>query len=483
MRGAVLVVDDEKGQREILKTILESEGYDAGVAASGAEAIAAVQKNNFDLVITDLKMPGMDGHELLKNVLAEKPAVSVVIVTAHGSIDSAVEAIREGAFDYLTKPLDRDRLLQVAKKAVEKSRLLSENMQLREQLERQFRLPGIIGNDSRMREVFRIIKKVSGSSATVMIYGESGTGKELIARALHYASPRSASPFMAVNCAAIPEGLLETELFGYEKGAFTGAYARSTGLFEAAAGGTIFLDEIGDMSLNLQAKLLRVIQEREIRRVGGNTSVKVDVRIVSATNKDLPSEIGAGRFREDLYYRLNVISFKLPALRDRRSDIPELAAWFIKKHNNASGKSVTGLTEEAMSALMNHNWPGNVRQLESVLERAVLLNDSNIIGIESFPMEMTTLPVTLGRIDFELPDEGISFTEFERQLILKAMSKSGGVLAKAAQFLGMSYRTLQYRLSKFGIDKESFSSPKQSAQSAAKADKLQNPKDQPDDGV
>ncbi|MBI5971388.1 MAG: sigma-54-dependent Fis family transcriptional regulator [Deltaproteobacteria bacterium] len=466
MQGAALVVDDEKGQREILKTILESEGYDAGVAASGAEAIEAVQKNNFDLVITDLKMPGMDGHELLKNVLAEKPAVSVVIVTAHGSIDSAVEAIREGAFDYLTKPLDRDRLLQVAKKAVEKSRLLSENIQLREQLERQFRLPGIIGSDSRMREVFRIIRKVSGSSATVMIYGESGTGKELIAKALHYTSPRSALPFMAVNCAAIPEGLLETELFGYEKGAFTGAYARSTGLFEAAAGGTIFLDEIGDMSLNLQAKLLRVIQEREIRRVGGNTSVKVDVRIVSATNKDLPSEIKAGRFRDDLYYRLNVISFNLPALRDRRSDIPELAAWFIKKHNNASGKSVTRLTEEAMSALMNHNWPGNVRQLESVIERAVLLNDSHVIGIEAFPMEMTTLPITLGKIDFELPDEGISFEEFERQLILKAMVKSGGVLARAAQLLGMSYRTLQYRLSKFGIDKESFSGHRQSAPKA-----------------
>jgi len=474
MQGAVLVVDDEKGQREILKTILETEGYDAGVAASGAEAIDAVQKNNFDLVITDLKMPGMDGHELLKNVLREKPGVSVVIVTAHGSIDSAVEAIREGAFDYLTKPLDRERLIQVAKKAVEKSKLLCENMMLREQLERQFRLPGIIGNDSRMREVFRIIKKVSGSSATVMIYGESGTGKELIARALHYTSPRSALPFMAVNCAAIPEGLLETELFGYEKGAFTGAYARSTGLFEAAAGGTIFLDEIGDMSLNLQAKLLRVIQEREIRRVGGNTSVKVDVRIVSATNKDLPSEIAAGRFREDLYYRLNVISFKLPALRDRRSDIPELAAWFIKKHNGASGKSVTGLTEEAMSALMSHNWPGNVRQLESVIERAVLLNDSNIIGIESFPMEMTTLPVTLGRIDFELPDEGISFEEFEKQLILKAMAKSGGVLARAAQFLGMSYRTLQYRLSKFGIEKESFSGNRPSAQ---KADKSPNSKE------
>lgn len=460
MKGSILVVDDEKGQREILKTILDSEGYDVGTAAGGFDAITAVQKSHFDLVVTDLKMPGMDGHGLLENILREKPSTSVVIITAHGSIDSAVEAIRRGAFDYLTKPIDREKLLIVAKKAVEKSRLLNENIQLREQLEERFRPDGIIGNDSRMREVFRVIKKVSGSSATVLIYGESGTGKELVAKAIHYSSPRSPMPFMAINCAAIPENLLETELFGYEKGAFTGAYARSIGLFEAADSGTIFLDEIADMNIALQAKLLRVIQEKQIRRVGGSKEIKVNVRIIAATNKDLSGEIAQGRFREDLFYRLNVISFKIPPLRDRKVDIPELISCFIERHNGVSDKKIKGLTDEAMNLLMNYSWPGNVRQLESVIERAVLLNDGDMIGVESLPMEITTKPITLGNIDFELPDGGISFEEFERELIVKAMAKANGVLGVAANLLGMSYRTLQYRLNKFGILKESFINPK-----------------------
>lgn len=460
MKGTILVVDDERGQREILKTILESEGYSVGTASGAQDAINAIQKNHFDLVITDLKMPGMDGHGLLKHVLKEKPATSVVMITAHGSIDSAVESIRQGAFDYLTKPLDREKLLIVAEKAVEKSRLLSENLHLKEQLEKQFRPEGIIGNDSKMREVFRIIKKVSGSSATVLIYGESGTGKELIAKALHYTSPRSSRPFMAINCAAIPENLLETELFGYEKGAFTGAYARNVGLFEAADEGTIFLDEIGDMNLALQAKLLRVIQEREIRRVGGSSRIKVDVRIIAATNKDLDIEIKSGKFREDLYYRLNVIAFKLPPLRDRKSDIPELAAYFIKKYNESFDKNIKGFSDEAMNMLMNYNWPGNVRQMEAVIERAIILSDGEVIDIESLPTEIMTRPITLGNMDFELPENGISFEEFEKEMIIKAMAKSNGVLGRAANLLGMSYRTLQYRLNKFGIEKESYCAPK-----------------------
>lgn len=460
MKGTILIVDDEKGQREILKDILEAEGYGAATASGALPALEAVQKGRFDLVITDLKMPGMDGRELLENILSEKPSTSVVIVTAHGSIDSAVEAIRLGAFDYLTKPIDRERLLVVAKKAIEKSALLSENIHLREQLEERYRPEGMVGNDSRMREVFRIIKKVSGSSATVLIYGESGTGKELVAKALHYSSQRSSMPFMAINCAAIPEGLLETELFGYEKGAFTGAYARSAGLFETADNGTIFLDEIGDMFMALQSKLLRVLQEKEIRRVGGAKPIKVNVRIIAATNKDLPSEISQGRFREDLYYRLNVVSFKLPPLRDRKVDIPELTGYFIKKANKAFGKRIKGLTDEAGNLLMNYSWPGNVRQLESVIERAVLLNDSDTIDAKSLPMEITTRPITLGAMDFELPEAGISFEDFEKEMLIKAMIKSSGVLGKAASLLGMSYRTLQYRLNKFGIAKESFSAPK-----------------------
>ena len=460
MKGAILVVDDEKGQREILKTILEAEGYDVAAAAGGLDALQKVQKNRFDLVITDLKMPGMDGAALLENILKERPSTSVVMVTAHGSIDSAVEAIRKGAFDYLTKPIDREKLIIAAKKAIEKAALLSENLHLREQLEERFRPEGMIGNDSKMREIFRMIKKVSGSSATVLIYGESGTGKELVAKSLHYSSPRSVNPFMAINCAAIPENLLETELFGFEKGTFTGAYASTAGLFEAAHNGTIFLDEIGDMSIALQAKLLRVLQEKEIRRVGGSKSTAVNVRIISATNKDLQHEIAQGRFREDLFYRLNVISFKLPPLRERRVDIPELAGYFIQKANISFEKKITGLTEEAINLFTNYSWPGNVRQLESVIERAVLLTETYMIGVENLPMEITAMPITLGNIDFELPEDGISFEEFEKGLIVKAMAKSNGVLGKAAALLGMSYRTLQYRLNKFGIYKESFAAPK-----------------------
>lgn len=460
MKGTILAVDDDKGQREILKAILEAEGYDVGVASGGADALSAVQKNRFDLVISDLKMPGMDGRALLENILRERPSASVVIVTAHGSIDSAVEAIRLGAFDYLTKPIDRERLLVVAKKAVEKSLLLSENLQLREQLEERFRPEGMIGNDSKMREIFRILKKVSNSSATVLIYGESGTGKELVAKALHYSSPRSQQPFMAINCAAIPENLLETELFGYEKGAFTGAYAKNVGLFETADNGTIFLDEIGDMNMALQAKLLRVLQEKEIRRVGGSKTIKVNVRMIAATNKDLQNEINQGRFREDLFYRLNVVSFKLPPLRDRKVDIPELTGYFIKRANKSFEKNVRGVADEAINLLMNYSWPGNVRQLESVIERAVLLSESDTITAENLPMEITTKPITLGKIDFELPDDGISFEEFEHEMLVKAMTKANGVLGRAACLLGMSYRTLQYRLNKFGITKETFTAPK-----------------------
>ena len=456
MLGTVLVVDDEKGQREILKTILESEGYDVGVASTGREALDAVEHGSFDLVVTDLKMPGMDGAELLRLIMRERPALSVVMITAHGSIDSAVEAIRDGAFDYLTKPIDRDKLLIVVRKAVEKSRLVAENIKLRAQLERQFRPDGIIGNDGRLREIFRIIRKVSASSASVLICGESGTGKELIARAIHHISIRNSGPFMAINCAAIPETLLETELFGYEKGAFTGAYARNIGLFETANNGTILLDEIGDMTLALQAKLLRVLQEKEIRRVGGSASIKVNVRIISATNKDLSVEIKNGRFREDLFYRLNVISFKVPALKERREDIPELVGYFIKRHNEIGGAGVTGVTEEAMNILMNYNWPGNIRQLEAVIERAAILSDDTLLDVDALPIEIKTRPVTLGKFDFEIPDEGMSFEEFEKEMIIKAMDKSGGVLGKASLLLGMSYRTLQYRLNKFGLAKESF---------------------------
>lgn len=453
--GNILIVDDEKGQREILKIIIQGEGYEVMTASNEREALKAIGEGVFDTIMTDLKMPGGDGTHLLISILKERPNTSVVIMTAHGTIDSAVEAMKLGAFDYLTKPLERDELLVVLNKAVEKTKLLNENSRLREQLEDRFKIENIIGKDGKMQEVLKIIKKVSNSNSTVLIFGESGTGKELAAKAIHHNSPRRDKPFMDISCAAIPETLLESELFGYEKGAFTGASTRKIGLFESANGGTLFLDEIGDMGIGLQATLLRAIQEREIRRVGGKDNIKIDVRIISATNKNLESEIEEGRFREDLYYRLNVIAFRTPPLRERMGDLPELVSFFISKYNKSLEKKINGISDNALNLLLNYSWPGNVRQLESVIERAVLLTDGAVIETDTLPPEIFNKPLQIGKIDFDIPTDGISFKELEREVLLKAMRKSNWVIAKAAQLLGMSYRTLQYRLNKFGIKKES----------------------------
>lgn len=452
--GSILVVDDEKGQRDILRAILESEGYDVATAHNEKEALKAVYEVVFDVILTDLKMPGGDGIHLLASVLKERPTATVIIMTAHGTIDSAVEAMKLGAFDYLRKPLERDELLVVVKKAVENARLLDENVRLREQLEDRFKVENIVGGDGKMQEILRMIKKVSGSSSTVLIYGESGTGKELAAKAIHQNSPRKDKPFIAINCAAIPVSLLESELFGYEKGAFTGANSRRTGLFEAANGGTIFLDEIGDMEMSLQAKLLRVLQEKEIRRVGGKESIKVDVRILAATNKDIEEEMRSGKFREDLFYRLNVIAFRMPSLRERAGDIPELVGHFIKKHGRVQDKHITRISSDALNHLISYHWPGNVRQLESAIERAAILTDGETIKVDALPVEIRNKPYQIGKIGFDIPDEGISFEELEKEVLLKAMKKADWVIAKAATLLGMSYRTLQYRLDKFGIKKE-----------------------------
>lgn len=456
----ILVVDDERGQRDILKTILSGEGYDVVAASNGREAVKAIHEGVFDVILTDLKMPDRDGIQVMTEILKENPNVSVVIMTAHGTIDSAIEAMKLGAFDYLTKPLEREELLVVVKKAVEKMRLLKENILLRELLDEKFSIKNMIGRDKKMQEVFKIVKKVSNSNSTVMIYGESGTGKELVAKAIHHNSPRMDKPFIAINCSSIPETLLESELFGYERGAFTGAYSRKIGLFESADCGTIFLDEIGDMGMNLQSRLLRTIQEREIRRIGGNENIKVDVRIIAATNKNLDEEMKNGRFREDLYYRLNIITFKLPSLRERITDIPELVNHFIRKHNNSIGKEIKGISNDALTLFMDYHWPGNVRQLEAVIERAVLLTDGEIIEIDNIPVEICHQPYQIGKVNFDIPDDGISFEELEKEVLIKAMRKADWVIAKAAQLLGMSYRTLQYRLNKFGIKKDGFNTPK-----------------------
>ena len=445
--AVILVVDDEQLQRDIVKTILDDEGYETYTAASGKQALKTVKRYNPDVMLTDLKMEGMDGIELLDAIQKDSPPPTTIIVTAHGTISSAVEAMKKGAFDYLTKPLNKDSLLMTVRRAVERAELLKENVQLQRELYDRFRIEGIIGRSGKMQEAANIMKKVSQSSATVLIKGESGTGKELAARAIHYNSPRRSRPFTALNCAAIPANLFESELFGYEPGAFTGALSRKIGLFEATNSGTLFLDEIGDLPLMMQSKLLRVLQDKEIRRLGGKDPIKVDVRIITATNKEIEKELAKGNFREELYYRLKVVTIELPPLRERKNDIPELSEFFLNRYNREFGKRIKGIDAAAIKALVEYNWPGNIRQLESVIERAVIMSDSDTIALRDIKSELGTSEM-FGPFDFDLPDGGINFEELEKSLMEKAMKRAGGVMAKAAKLLGMSYKTFWYRWEK-----------------------------------
>ncbi len=435
-RKSILVVDDEKSQREILDMILSGEGYDVTTAASGEAALKFTRDRRFDLALTDLKMTGMDGIELLQHLLAQDSSIIVILLTAHGSIDSAKEALRRGAFDYLQKPYDRDTLLETIRRALKRLDALDAE---------------IVSASTEMETVKKMILKVARSSSTVLIRGESGTGKELIARAIHNQSPRVAEMFQAVNCAAINENLLESELFGHEKGSFTGAHAEKKGLFEVADRGTLFLDEIAELDIGMQAKLLRALQEREIRRVGGTRPIKIDVRVVAATNRDLRAMVSDGRFRDDLYYRINVLSVDVPPLRERREDIPVLIDYFLKKHTRNTSRLVRGLTPETKRLMVDYSWPGNVRQLESAIERAILLCEGDLITVEDLPLEVRqeARPATEGV--FKLPTEGISFEEVERSLIIQAMEQTDYNITRAAKLLGLTFRTLQYRLEKFGI--------------------------------
>jgi len=453
MTGSILIIDDEKGQRDILCTILVKEGYRVLAVPGAREALEALEHAEFDLLLTDLKMQGMSGMELMERVLAGNPAQCVVMMTAHGTIDSAVEAMKKGAFDYLEKPLERDDLILTLQRAFERIMLLRENRVLHKKLAETRALSNMIGDHPKMMEVVRMINKIAPTSTTVLVYGESGTGKELVARAIHDGSPRKEKAFFAINCAAIPDSLMESELFGHEKGSFTGAGGLEIGIFEAAEGGTIFLDEIGEMNIAMQAKLLRTIQEKEIRRVGGKLNIPVDVRIISATNKDLEQETRRGTFREDLFYRLNVIRITLPPLRERGSDVAPLANFFLKKYCASCGIALKGIAKPALKILLDYSWPGNVRQLESVIERGVLMAESEYIQPEDLPAEVRPGVVQAGDLPFEFPAGGISIDELERGLIIKAMQRADWVISKAAPLLGMSYKTLQYRLDKFGIAK------------------------------
>jgi len=448
--AVVLIVDDEENQRNIVKTILEDEGFETFTAPSAEEGLRIARKIKPDVVLTDLKMEGMDGIDFIEALPSEPFRPPAIVMTAFGTISSAVDAIKKGAFDYLTKPLDEDVLLITVRRAAEKAGLLKENLQLQKTLFEQFKIEGIVGRSKKMVEAIEILKKVSSSHVTVLILGESGTGKELVARAIHYNSTRRAKPFTAVNCAAIPDNLIESELFGYEPGAFTGAVSRGIGLFEASNGGTLFLDEIGDLPLLTQSKILRVLQDKEIRRLGSRESVRVDVRIIAATNKDLEKQIANKAFREDLYYRLKVVTIELPPLRERKEDIPELVSFFIQKYNREFGKRLKGIEEGALKALRDYHWPGNIRQLESVIERAVLMCATPEIGLRDIKSELRYLEGR-GVLDIDLPDEGINIEELEQELLKRAMQKANGVAAKAAKLLGMSYKTFWYRWEKLNL--------------------------------
>ncbi len=447
-KGNILIVDDERSMREVLEIFLKNEGYSVTTAENGRTAMEAIQKDIFDLIITDLKMPKMGGLELLKGVKEISHDTVVVIMTAYGTTESAVEAMKLGAFDYIQKPFKMDDIRLVVNNALEKQRLKEEVAILKE-WSKEPSLENIIGESPVMLEIFSLIRKIATSDANVLITGESGTGKELVAKAIHNLSPRRDGHFVAINCAAIPEGLLESELFGYIKGAFTGASANKKGLFEIADKGTLFLDEISEMPLTLQAKLLRVIEDRTFRRLGGVSDVKVDVRIISATNRDIKSIMDNGRFREDLCFRLNVLSINVPPLRERREDIPLLAKHFLKRFSADKMK----FSEEALEALKNYQWNGNVRELENIVERIALLCDNTIIRVEHLPEEIRSAKA----IEYvSMPPGGINFEkvmeDMEKTYLIQALEKANGIKTEAAKLLNLSFRSFRHKLKKYRID-------------------------------
>ncbi len=446
LKARILVADDEAPQREILSRILSGEGYQVITAPDGSAAADLLRSAAPDILLTDMKMPGMDGLALLEFARREAPHVPVILLTAFGSVPRAIAAVRAGAFDFLTKPLDRDALLIAIDRAAGQSALRRENETLRAALGEKFRFGAMVGEHPAMQAVYATLAKVAASPATLLIVGESGTGKEMVAQAVHYNSPRAGKPFVAVNCAAIPEGLIESELFGHEKDAFTGAVERKRGVFEEAQGGTLLLDEIGDLPVALQPKLLRVLQEREFRRVGGSEKLRSDVRIIAASNQRLEEQVARGQFRQDLYYRLNVIIVSLPLLRERQSDIPRLAAHFLAKYcGDAPPKT---LSPVALKRLIAYPWPGNVRQLESVIERTVLLSDGPEITVEDLPVEVRENLIHPGGPRVEIPPEGLDLDAYERAILLKAFESCGRNVSRAARLLKLTRRTMQYRLQK-----------------------------------
>jgi DNA-binding NtrC family response regulator len=445
-KGRVLVVDDEANARNALAELLRDDGYLTEVAADGQHALRVIDVFEPDVVLTDLKMPVMDGLKLLELGKQRFPHAAFVVMTAFGSIETAVEAIKRGAENYLTKPLDLDAVSVLVMRAVEKAKLSREAGELRARLDERFSVGSIIGEHPTMQRLIKTIVQIAPSRATVLIHGESGTGKELIAAAIHQNSPRKDKPFVRLNCAALAESLLESELFGHEKGSFTGAVGRREGRFKQADGGTLFLDEISEIPMAMQVKLLRFLQERQFERVGGNETLSVDVRIVAATNRDLQERVKAGSFREDLYYRLNVVQLDVPPLRVRKSDIPTLAHHFLRRFAEENARNIHGFSDEALKSLLTYPWPGNVRELENAIERAVVMCPEQVIGSEYLPSRTGDAAVEMGIL---VP--GITLDELERMAILQALEAASGSTAKAAEMLGISRRKIQYRLKEWGL--------------------------------
>jgi len=443
-RPKILIADDEAIVRESLHDWLSDAGYQVFTAENGPQAVEIIEKEEPGIVIADLVMPGMDGIELMKRAKESLPHIQVIIITAYGSIPTAIAAIKEGAYDYIEKPFCPERVESLLQRLVEHQGLIEENLSLRQRLEERYRFENIIAKSPKMQQVIEVIKIVARSNATVLITGQSGTGKELVARAIHSQSQRGDKPFVAVSCAALPESLLESELFGHEKGSFTGAYAQKKGKFEFANRGTLFLDEIGEISGNIQVHLLRVLEEKALTRVGGNEEIKVDVRIISATNKDLKKAVASGEFREDLYYRLNVVSIELPPLRERREDIPLLADHFLNKFALENEKEVAGFSPEAMEFLLRYDWPGNVRELENAIERAVILAKGSLIEVADLPHQGLSLTrsASLGK----------SLREMEKDHILNVLSETEGNYSKAARILGIARMTLYNKVRDYEVD-------------------------------